>query len=97
MKIYDCTNLSIELIDRKFSSQERNSWYFDNEVTGELGNKIIDICEYEYKKMNIVNRNINYCINFNKFINEFDKYVNDFLNFKINGEIFPYDCDYYSK
>ena len=96
LKVYECPNLTIELIDGKFSSKEKDSWYFDNEVTGELGNKIINICEEEYKKLNIVSRYINYCINFNKSIDEFGKYVNEFLNFKINGEIFPYDCDYYS-
>ncbi len=68
MKIYKSSNLSFELIEGKFSPQEKNSWYFDNEVTGELGNKIIDICEEEYKKTNIASRYINYCINFNKSI-----------------------------
>jgi GTP-binding protein EngB required for normal cell division len=94
MKFYDCPNLSIELIDGKFSPQEKKSWYCDNEVTGELGNKIINICEEEYNKLKVVDKYINHCINFNKSIDKFGKYVNEFLNFKINGEIFPYDCDY---
>ncbi len=94
MKFYDCPNLTIELIDGKFSPQEKNSWYCDNEVTGELGNKIINICEEEYNKLKVVDKYMNHCINFNKSIDEFGKYVNEFLNFKINGEIFPYDCDY---
>ena len=96
LKIYECPNLSIELIEGKFSPQERDSWYCDNEVTGELGNKIINICEEEYKKLKVVDKYINYCIKYNKSIDEFGKYVNEFLNFKINDEIFPYDCDYYS-
>ena len=95
LKIYECPNLTIELIEGKLSPKEKDSLYFDNEVTGVLRNKIINIYEEEYKKYEYI-KYINYCINFNKSIDEFGKYVNEFLNFKINGEIFPYDCDYYS-
>lgn len=94
LKIYECPNLTIQLIEDKFSDKEKNEWFYLPECTDDLGNKIINICQEEYKKLSIVDRFVNYSKNFVKSIDEFGKYKEEFLNFKINGQIFPYDSEY---
>lgn len=93
LSLYQCKNLTIDLIEGKLSDKEKDEWFYQPDCTEELGNKIISICQEEYKKSNIADRYIDYGINFNKSIDEFGKYVEEFLNFKLNGQKIPYDCE----
>lgn len=94
IQIYECPNLTIQLVEDKFSYKEKDEWFYQPECTDDLGNKIIDICQEEYKKMSIVDRFVEYSKNFVKSIDQFAKYKDEFLNFKIDGQVFPYDCEY---
>ena len=91
--IYECKNLTIDLIEGQLSDKEKNEWFYQVDCTEDLGNKIINICQEEYKKTNISDRYIDYCINFNRSIDKFGEYINEFLNFKLNGQNIPYDCE----
>ena len=93
VEIYDCPNLSIKLIEEKLSNKEKDEWFYQHDCTDDLGKKIINICEEEYKKTNIVNKYINYCTKFINSIKQFESYKNEFLNFKLNGEKILYDCE----
>ena len=93
VEIYDCPNLSIKLIEEKLSNKEKDEWFYQHDCTDDLGKKIINICEEEYKKTNIVNKYINYCTKFINSIKQFESYKNELLNFKLNGEKILYDCE----
>ena len=93
IKIYECPNLTIDLIEGRISDVEKKEWFYQPNCTEELGNKIIKVCENEYKKLNIIKKYIYYCTRYNKSISEFEKYINEFLNFKFRGKKVQYDCD----
>jgi len=83
LSIYKCKNLSIDL--NILSDKEKYKFFYRDDCTEELGIKIINICQKEMI--------INDLINYNKSIDEFGKYVEEFLGFKLNGQKIPYDCE----
>ena len=83
LKIYDCPNLKIELIEKGRGPLD------DTQCTEELGKRTISICEEEYLKWFILEEQLEYC----KSINEFEIYKVKFLNFNLNGENIPYDIE----
>ena len=89
LSIYDCKRLTIELIENKLLSKEKSEWFSKDEYTEDLGHKIINICEDEKK----IEKYIINCGPFIGVIDEFGKYVNEFLNFRLNGQRIPYDCE----
>ena len=89
--IYECKNLNINLIEGQLSPKEKDEWFYQHDCTDELGNTIISICEEEFKKSNIIDNYIGYCIHFNESIDKFGQYVNEFITFNLNGEKIPYD------
>ena len=93
LDIYNCKNLTIKLVEEKLSNKEKGKMFYQHDCTEDLGNKIINICEEEYKKAHIVNKYIGYCTRLLASIEKFSDYKKEFLNFKLNGEIVPYDCE----
>ena len=93
INIYECKNLNIDLLEGQLSPKEKDEWFYQHDCTDELGNKIINICEEEFKKSNIIDNYIGYCIHFNESIDKFGQYVNEFINFNLNGQKIPYDCE----
>ena len=93
LDIYQCKNLTIDLLEGKLSEKEKDEWFYQHECTDELGNKIINICQEEYKRMNVIDRYIGYCLGFNKSIDLIGDYVKEFINFNLNGIKIPYDCE----
>ena len=93
LSIFECKNLTIDLLESQLSSKEKDEWFYQHDCTEDLGNKIIRICQEEHKKRDIVDKYIDYCLGFNKSIDEFGKYIEEFTNFKLNGQIIPYDSD----
>ena len=83
LSIFKCKNLSIDL--NFLSDKEKNEFFYRDDCTEELGIKIINICQKEMI--------INDLINYNKNIDEFGKYVKEFLSFELNGQKIPYDCE----
>ena len=93
LSIYDCKNLSIELIEGKLSNEEKNEWFYQHDCTEKLGNKIIDICEEVCKKISDIDRFIDICLGFNRAVDEFGQYIIEFTNFNLHGVKIPYDCE----
>ena len=93
LSIYDCKNLNIDLIEGKLSKEEKDEWFYQHSFTKQLGNKIIDICEEECKKIADIDRYIDFCLGFNRSIDEIGKYINEFINFNLKGVKIPYDCE----
>ena len=91
--LYKCKNLNIDILENIYSDKEKNEFFCNPNWTEELGNTIINICEEEYKKLFIIDKYLDYCINFSKSIDLFGKYIDEFLNFKLNGKRIPYDCE----
>ena len=83
LSIYKCKNLSNDL--NILSDKEKDNFFYRDDYTEELGIKIINICQKE-----II---LNDLINYNKNIDEFGKYVEEFLGFELNGQKIPYDCE----
>ncbi len=93
LDLYECKNLTIDLLEGQLSSKEKDEWFYQHDCTDELGNKIIDICEEEFKKSNVIDNYIGYCVRFNESIDKFGLYVNEFINFNLDGQKIPYDCE----
>ena len=93
LSIFECKNLTIDLLESKLSYKEKDEWFYQHDCTEDLGKAIIRICQEEDKKRDIVDKYIDYCIGFNKSIDEFGKFTEEFTNFKLNGERIPYDSD----
>ena len=93
LSIYDCKNLSIDLIEGELSDEEKNEWFYQHDCTEKLGNKIIDICEEVSKKVSDIDRYISFSQGFNRSIDEIGQYINEFTNFNLNGVKIPYDCE----
>ena len=91
--LYKCKNLNIDILENIYSDKEKNEFFCNPNWTEELGKNIINICEEEYKKLFITDKYLDYCINFSKSIDLFGKYIDEFLNFKLNGKRIPYDCE----
>ena len=91
--LYKCKNLNIDILENIYSDKEKNEFFCNPNWTEELGKNIINICEEEYKKLFIIDKYLDYCINFTKSIDLFGKYIDEFLNFKLNGKRIPYDCE----
>ena len=93
LSIFDCKYLTIDLLESRLSNKEKDEWFYQHDCTEDLGNKIIAICQDELKKRNVVDNYIDYCLGFNRSIDDFGEYVKEFTNFKLNGQKIPYDCD----
>ena len=93
LSIYECKNLTIDLLEGQLSSKERDEWFYQHDCTEALGNKIISICQEEYQKRNIVDNYIEFCQGFIRSIDEFGQYINEFINFEMNKRKIPYDCE----
>ncbi len=93
LSIYDCKNLSIDLIEGELSDEEKNEWFYQPGCTEQLGNKIVNICEEVCKKISDIDRYLGFCQGFNRSIDEFGQYINEFTNFNLNGVKIPYDCE----
>ena len=93
LSIYNCENLTIDLLEDKLSDEEQNQWFYQHDCTDALGDKIIKICEEQYKKNDAIKRYIPYCREVVKSIDKFGEYVEDFVNFNLNGIKIPYDCE----
>lgn len=91
--IYSCINLKSSLILDNYSEKERTKWFYDEEHTQKLGDKLIDIYEKEYKKIKDIDKIINSCKEYNNSINQFSKYMDQIINMKINDTPIPYDVD----
>ena len=51
-------------MEGQLSNKERDEWFYQHDYTDELGNKIIGICEEEFKKSNVIDNYISYCVLF---------------------------------
>ena len=91
-RIYSCVNLNVTLIEQKFSEEERKSWFYKEKYTEKLGQKLIDIYEDEYRKISEIDKITNACREFNDSIEEFHKYIEQFINMKVNDTPI-YDID----
>ena len=92
--IYSCINLKSSLILGNYSKKERTKWFYDEEHTQKLGDKLIDIFEEEYKKIKDIDKIINACKEYNDSIYHFSQYIEQFINMKINDTSIPYDVDF---
>ena len=90
--IYSCVDLNSRLIENRFSEEERKSWFYNEKYTEKLGQKLIDIYEEEYKKKSEIDKIVIACREYNDSIDEFTKYMNQFLNMKVN-DTHIYDID----
>lgn len=93
LSLYDFKNLNIELIENRLSKEEKNEWFYQHNCTEQLGNKIINICEEEQKKIADIDRYIGYCFGYNKSIDEIGNYIKEISDFNLNGVKIPYDCE----
>lgn len=91
--IYSCVNLNSRLIENSFSEEERKSWFYHEKYTENLGLKLIDIYEEEYKKISEIDKIINACREYNDSIDKFLIYYEQFINMKINDNHI-YDIDF---
>ena len=91
--LYKCKNLSVDILEGVFSNKEKDKIFCNPDCTEELGKNIINICEEEYKKSFIADNVSGYCMNYIKSIDLFGKYIDEFLNFKLNGYKTFYDCE----
>ena len=66
LSLYDFKNLNIELIENRLSKEEKDEWFYQHNCTEQLGNRIINICEEEQKKIADIDRYIGYCFGYNK-------------------------------
>ena len=95
--IYSQINLNInidsELIIDSYSKEEKNSWFYKEKYTVELGKKLIDIFEQEYQKFSDITIIMFKCEEYNKSILQFSKYIKDIEEMKLNEKAIPYDVD----
>ena len=82
--IYSCIDLKISIND--------NKWFYQTESIKELGEKLINIFDEEYKNFEL-KKFINDCIDYNYSIDEFSKYTEHVINMKINDKFIAYDVD----
>ena len=82
--IYYCIDLKISIND--------NKWFYQTESIKELGEKLINIFDEEYKNFEL-KKFINDCIDYNYSIDEFSKYTEQVINMKINDKFIAYDVD----
>lgn len=54
LSLYDFKNLNIELIENRLSKEEKDEWFYHHNCTEQLGNRTINICEEEQKKLPIL-------------------------------------------
>ena len=97
LSLYKCKNLSIDILEKIISDKEKNELFWSPDWTKELGKNIINICEEEFKKSFTADIYLDCCMNFIKSIDLFGKYIDEFINFKLNGQRIPYDCDFLIK
>ena len=93
LEIYESKHLTIDLLEGQLSNEEKNEWFYQHDCTEKLGNKIIDICHEEYKKRDIADKYIDYCVGFNRSIDDFGRYIDEFTKFELDGIKIPYDCE----
>ena len=84
-------------MEGQLSNKEKDEWYYQHDCTEALGDKIISICQEEYQKRNIVDNYIEYCQGFIRSIDAFGQYIDEFINFEINKQKIPYDCELKAK
>ena len=86
-KIYSEVNIDIELNISNFDKNE--SMFYKTENTKQFIIKLIDFFDEKYKEL----YKKKYCSLCNESIKQFEKYVEEFSNFKLNGESILYDID----
>ena len=83
LSIYEYKNLTIDLLEGQLSSKEKDELFYQHDCTEALG----------YQKRNIVDNYIEFYQGFIRAIDEFGKYINKFINFEMNKQKIPYDCE----
>ena len=86
-------NLDSELIEDSCSKEERDSWWYKEKYTVQLGRKLIDIYEQEYQKFSDLAQLMYSCEEYNKSILQFSQYIKDIEGMKINDKAIFYDVD----
>ena len=86
-------NLDSELIEDSYSKEEKDSWYYKEKYTEQLGIKLIDIYEQEYQKFSDLAQLMFSCEEYNKSILQFSQYIKDIEGMKLNDKAIFYDVD----
>ena len=66
--------------------------FYKTENTKQFINKIIELFDEKYKGL-YKNKYCSLCKEYNESIKQFEKYVEEFSNLKLNGEPILYDID----
>lgn len=89
--IYSEVKVETEVDINVFDDSE--SWFYKTENTKIFIQKLIDFFDLKYKELEKNKKYYSQCEKYNKSIELFGKYVDEFSNFKLNGEQILYDID----
>ena len=89
--IYSEVKVETEVDINVFDDNE--SWFYKTENTKIFIQKLIDFFDLKYKELEKNQKYYSQCEKYNKSIELFGKYVDEFCNFKLNGEQILYDID----
>jgi GTPase Era involved in 16S rRNA processing len=89
--IYSEVQIETEIDNNVFDNNE--SWFYKTENTKKFIKKLIDFFDVKYNELEKNRKYYSQCEKYNKSIELFGKYVEEFSNAKINGEPILYDID----